>query len=132
MNKRLIDANALRKTIVAWAATADNSASFVDSVEGFAYDEVLDAIDAAPTIAPETLRPVVKIAWKKRMENSVSYKQISASELLYNGEYVYTKIVKEVESDIPFCPECHTLIDCVGKAKFCSFCGAKLEVTRHD
>lgn len=55
---RLIDANALRQKIEKWAAEADNSISFVDSVEGFAYDEVLDAIDAAPTIDPETLRPV--------------------------------------------------------------------------
>ena len=56
-DKRLIDANALRQKIEKWAASADNSISFTDSVEGFAYDEVLDAIDAAPTIDPEALRP---------------------------------------------------------------------------
>ena len=56
-DKRLIDANALRQKIEKWAASADNSILFTDSVEGFAYDEVLDAIDAAPTIDPEALRP---------------------------------------------------------------------------
>jgi hypothetical protein len=56
-DKRLIDANALRQKIEKWAASADNSISFTDSVESFAYDEVLDAIDAAPTIDPEALRP---------------------------------------------------------------------------
>lgn len=54
-NERLIDANALRQKVEKWASSADNSISFTDSVEGFAYDEVLDAIDAAPTIDPETL-----------------------------------------------------------------------------
>lgn len=58
--RRLIDANALRQKIEKWAASADNSTSFTDSVEGFAYDEVLDAIDTAPTINPETLRPVAR------------------------------------------------------------------------
>lgn len=57
-DKRLIDANALRQKIEKWADLADNSISFTDSVESFAYDEVLDAIDAAPTIDPESLRPV--------------------------------------------------------------------------
>lgn len=54
-DKRLIDANALRQKIEKWADSADNSISFADSVESFAYDEVLDAIDAAPTIDPEAL-----------------------------------------------------------------------------
>lgn len=54
-DKRLIDANALRQKIAEWATAADNSASFADSAEGFAYDEVLDAIDAIPTIGPEEL-----------------------------------------------------------------------------
>lgn len=57
-DKRLIDANALRQKIEKWADSADNSISFADSVESFAYDEVLDAIDAAPTIDPEALQPV--------------------------------------------------------------------------
>ena len=55
-DKRLIDANALRQKIEKWADSADNSISFADSVESFAYDEVLDAIDAAPTIDPEALQ----------------------------------------------------------------------------
>lgn len=49
---RLIDANALHKKIEKWANNTNRSTSFVDSVEGFAYDEVLDAIDAAPTVEP--------------------------------------------------------------------------------
>ena len=57
-DKRLIDANALRQKIEKWADSADNSISFADSVESFAYDEVLDAIDAAPTLDPEALQPV--------------------------------------------------------------------------
>lgn len=59
-DKRLIDANALRQKIEKWADSADNSISFADSVESFAYDEVLDAIDAAPTIDPEALQPVAR------------------------------------------------------------------------
>lgn len=59
-DKRLIDANPLRQKIEKWADLADNSISFTDSVESFAYDEVLDAIDAAPTIDPESLRPTAK------------------------------------------------------------------------
>lgn len=56
-DKRLIDANALRRKIEKWKNEADKGSLFYDSVEGFAYDEALDAIDTAPTIGTETLRP---------------------------------------------------------------------------
>lgn len=49
---RLIDADALRQKIEMWENESNKGSSFSDSVEGFAYDEVLDAIDAAPTIDP--------------------------------------------------------------------------------
>lgn len=55
---RLIDADALRQKIENWKNDADKGSLFSDSVESFAYDEVLDAIDAAPTIDPNIQRPV--------------------------------------------------------------------------
>lgn len=60
-DKRLIDAHALRQKIKNWKNDADKGSLFSDSAEGFAYDEVLDAIDAAPTIDPETLKPTTHI-----------------------------------------------------------------------
>lgn len=107
--KRLIDANALREVIAKWAATADNSASFVDSVEGFAYDEVLDAIDAAPTVDPETLRPVAQ--WEGQYDG------------YSDGEPVY---------DVWECSNCgHTIddgTDCKDDLpNYCPACGAKME-----
>lgn len=47
---RLIDADALRQKIENWKNDADKGNLFADSVESFAYDEVLSAIDVAPTI----------------------------------------------------------------------------------
>lgn len=47
---RLIDADALRQKIERWKNESNQGSSFSDSVEGFAYDEVLCAIDVAPTV----------------------------------------------------------------------------------
>lgn len=55
---RLIDADALRQKIERWKNESNKGSSFSDSVEGFAYDEVLCAIDVAPTIDPSIQRPV--------------------------------------------------------------------------
>lgn len=51
---RLIDANALRCKIARWMAESDKSSLYADAVESFAYSEVLDAIDAAPTIVSDS------------------------------------------------------------------------------
>lgn len=61
---RLIDADALRQNIERWENESNKGSSFSDSVEGFAYDEVLCAIDVAPTIDPNIQRPVAHWAAK--------------------------------------------------------------------
>ena len=96
-DKRLIDANAMRQKIEKWADSADNSISFADSVERFAYDEVLDAIDAAPTIDPEALQPVSE--WE-------------LNPYRFSCEHFR-------------CKKCHH-IDCVAD-KYCGECGSKMK-----
>ena len=56
-DKRLIDANTLREIVDERATTAYNDMTFGAAVAATALDGVLEAIDAAPTIVPETLRP---------------------------------------------------------------------------
>ena len=106
---RLIDANALRKKIEKWTNDSNRSASFVDSVEGFAYDEVLDAIDAAPTIEPKSMRPVAH---------------------LIHGT------VPKTEDGI-FCSKCRGFIGLeysyiAEHAAFCWHCGAKMEESNDE
>lgn len=105
-DKRLIDANALRQKIEKWADSADNSISFADSVESFAYDEVLDAIDAAPTIDPEALQPVAHWVCEEDYDGDPvvwTCSHCKDSSIMYDG----------TPKDNGF--------------KFCPYCGAKME-----
>ena len=98
-DKRLIDANALRQKI-------ENSISFADSVESFAYDEVLDAIDAAPTIDPEALQPVAHWVCEEDYDGDPvvwTCSRCKDSSIMYDG----------TPKDNGF--------------KFCPYCGAKMK-----
>lgn len=96
---RLIDANALRQKIEKWAAEADNSISFVDSVEGFAYDEVLDAIDAAPT--------VTALGTDTKENNPFAEEGVIECQFCRSGEWLYN----EDGAPNAFCGQCgHRII----------------------
>lgn len=58
METRPIDADALRQKIEKCALDADRASSFSNPDGGAFYDEVLDAIDATPTIDPNIQCPV--------------------------------------------------------------------------
>lgn len=100
--RRLIDADALREIVYERATTAHNDMTFGAAVAATALDGVLEAIDTAPTIDPESLRPVARL------------------------EPV------DPESDIEFkCSKCEGVIstDWDGSEYFeyCPYCGARTE-----
>lgn len=107
---KLINANELRSTVLKWRnqeATNDNTITGPAIID--AFDDVLDAIDLAPAIAPETLRPVAR--WEGQYDG------------YFDGEPV---------CDVWKCSGCGHIIDdgtdCEDDLPhYCPQCGAKME-----
>ena len=84
-------------------------------------------VESAPRVAPEGVRPVAHIAWRKRPKQFVVYDPVPTNECLYDGKPVYTqRVLKLEEYTVPFCSNCdHRLDDCAGS--FCPVCGSIIE-----
>lgn len=96
-----------------------NAAAFIPGV-----------VESAPRVAPEGVRPVAHIAWRKRPKQFVVYDPVPTNECLYDGKQVYTqRVLKLEEYTVPFCSNCdHRLDDCAGS--FCPVCGSIIEERR--
>jgi rubrerythrin len=96
---RLIDADTLRQKIERWKNDTDKGNLFSDAVEGFAYDEVLCAIDVAPTIDKESLRPTCR------------FEYASGEEDCYWEECTVCGWGTKDSSYMRFCPNCGAKIE---------------------
>lgn len=93
-------------------------------------EQIMCVVESAPRVAPEGVRPVAHIAWRKRPKQFVVYDPVPTNECLYDGKPVYTQRVLQLEEyTVPFCSNCdHRLDDCAGS--FCPVCGSIIEERR--
>ncbi|WP_371288425.1 hypothetical protein [Faecalibacterium sp.] len=93
-------------------------------------EQIMCVVENAPRVAPEGVRPVAHIAWRKRPKQFVVYDPVPTNECLYDGKPVYTqRVLKLEEYTVPFCSNCdHRLDDCAGS--FCPVCGSIIEERR--
>lgn len=109
--ERLIDANALHKRI-----EMNLRASNPFTIEECCYKDALNSVDEAPTIDPETLRPVAH--WEEIHGSCVS----SAGK---SGSWC----VPATRCTNPKCGEANP---CGLKTPFCPMCGFRMEDVPYD
>ena len=67
-------------------------------------EQIMCVVESAPRVAPEGVRPVAHIAWRKRPKQFVVYDPVPTNECLYDGKPVYTqRVLKLEEYTVPFC-----------------------------
>lgn len=108
---RLIDANALHERIA-----MNLRASNPFTIEECCYKDALNSVDEAPTIDPESLRPVAH--WEEIPGSYVS----SAGK---NGSWC-------VAATRCSNPDCGEVNPCGRKTPFCPMCGFRMEDVPYD
>lgn len=109
-DKRLIDANALHKRI-----EMNLRASNPFTIEECCYKDALNSVDEAPTIDPETLRPVAH------------WEEISNSYVSCAGKNAWCVPATRCSN-----PECGEVNPCGLKTPFCPMCGSRMEDVPYD
>lgn len=109
-DKRLIDANALHKRI-----EMNLRASNPFTIEECCYKDALNSVDEAPTIDPETLRPVAH--WEEILNSYVSCA----------GKNAWCVPATRCSN-----PECGEVNPCGLKTPFCPMCGSRMEDVPYD
>ena len=109
-DKRLIDANALHKRI-----EMNLRASNPFTIEECCYKDALNSVDEAPTIDPETLRPVAH------------WEEIPNSYVSCAGKNAWCVPATRCSN-----PECGELNPCSLKTPFCPMCGSRMEDVPYD
>lgn len=62
-------------------------------------EQIMCVVESAPRVAPEGVRPVAHIAWRKRPKQFVVYDPVPTNECLYDGKPVYTQRVLKLEEN---------------------------------
>nr|DAV49955.1 MAG TPA: cold inducible protein [Caudoviricetes sp.] len=109
-DKRLIDANALHKRI-----EMNLRASNPFTIEECCYKDALNSVDEAPTIDPETLRPVAH------------WEEIPNSYVSCAGKNAWCVPATRCSN-----PECGEVNPCGLKTPFCPMCGSRMEDVPYD
>lgn len=109
-DKRLIDANALHKRI-----EMNLRASNPFTIEECCYKDALNSVDEAPTIDPETLRPVAH------------WEEIPNSYVSCAGKNAWCVPATRCSN-----PECGEVNPCNLKTPFCPMCGSRMEDVPYD
>nr|UWI30895.1 MAG: zinc-ribbon domain protein [Bacteriophage sp.] len=109
-DKRLIDANALHKRI-----EMNLRASNPFTIEECCYKDALNSVDEAPTIDPETLRPVAH------------WEEIPNSYVSCAGKNAWCVPATRCSN-----PECGEVNPCSLKTPFCPMCGSRMEDVPYD
>ena len=109
-DKRLIDANALHKRI-----EMNLRASNPFTIEECCYKDALNSVDEAPTIDPETLRPVAH------------WEEIPNSYVSWAGKNPWCVPATRCSN-----PECGEVNPCGLKTPFCPMCGSRMEDVPYD
>ena len=107
---RLIDANALHKRI-----EMNLRASNPFTIEECCYKDALNSVDEAPTIDPETLRPVAH------------WEEIPNSYVSCAGKNAWCVPATRCSN-----PECGEVNPCSLKTPFCPMCGSRMEDVPYD
>lgn len=109
-DKRLIEANALHKRI-----EMNLRASNPFTIEECCYKDALNSVDEAPTIDPETLRPVAH------------WEEIPNSYVSCAGKNAWCVPATRCSN-----PECGEVNPCGLKTPFCPMCGSRMEDVPYD
>jgi hypothetical protein len=109
-DKRLIDANALHKRI-----EMNLRASNPFTIEECCYKDALNSVDEAPTIDPETLRPVAH------------WEEIPNSYVSCAGKNAWCVPATRCSN-----PECGEVNPCGLKTPFCPMCGSRMDDVPYD
>ena len=109
-DKRLIDANALHKRI-----EMNLRASNPFTIEECCYKDALNSVDEAPTIDPETLRPVAH------------WEEIPNSYVSCAGKNAWCVPATRCSN-----PECGEVNPCSLKTPFCPMCGSRMVDVPYD
>ena len=106
----MIDANALHKRI-----EMNLRASNPFTIEECCYKDALNSVDEAPTIDPETLRPVAH------------WEEIPNSYVSCAGKNAWCVPATRCSN-----PECGEVNPCSLKTPFCPMCGSRMEDVPYD